>query len=206
MSPRPSSRRATPWARDRDPRWVAAGALATVLVLATLAWLPVDALRRLFGRDFVRTEEVRIGTAPEGIRLLPALAIQAPPAPSSGPRVARPTARPARPDPEPAPRHESPFVGDPTTAYDVAAELVAPAVPDSAVARGLILTALAQGRIGTSVAAFDTSRVAAARRQFERMDQWMNAVMRPLFEAEGRAARIADIYRRAVTEAEEEGM
>ena len=193
------------WARDREPRWGPAGGLAVVLVLAAFAWAPVDWLRAVFGREFGAVPIAERFEAPEGIRLLPAPAPAGAEAPSTGPRVERP-AREAVPPVRARGGDDSPFVGDPTTPYDLAAELRAPVVPDSVRARGMVLRALAQGGIDRAFAHLDTTRVTAAARRFDWMDAYMNDVLRPRYEAEGRAARIADIYRRAVTEAEEEGM
>lgn len=198
---------ATPWSRDRRPRWGVAAVLAVGLVLAGLLWAPVDWLRAVFGREFGRVDlEVAERVEPlEGIRLIPVPTRAPAAAEQAPPTVTTPSFR-SDPDEDPAPETtaDPTFVWDPTTAWSASDELLAPGPPDSILHRAALLDALSVGRVERSFAYFDTTQVGAAHRQFDWMDTYMNDVLAPLYEAEGRAARIADIYRRTVTEAEEE--
>lgn len=208
MTGDPTAPATTPWARDRRPRWGWAAAVAALLVVLAGGLAPVEWLRAVFGRQFgalVVTSVDRVEPL-EGIRLIPVPQRARSAAESAPPQVAAPSLRsdPSEEtvetlDPDPT------FVWDPTTAFAPAAELLAPAAPDSIMRRATLLEAMAFGRVERSFALFDTTQVTAARRRFQWMDRYMNDVMRPLLEAEGDAARRAAIYYRAVGEVEEEG-
>ena len=197
MSPLvPHAPATTPWRRDREPRWGRATACTAAALLALFLFSPTWEFDRF---DGLATDD-GIDPLPEGsIRLIPAPRAGAAEQPrveaAAAPDVALADDTPAADEPD--------FAWDPSTPYDAAAELLAPAAPEQPAPAGRPARRPGDARNPWIPR---LHRHHAGRRRAPPVD-WMDAHMadlQPLYEAQGRAERIAEIYRRAVTEAEEE--
>lgn len=194
------------FSRQQDYRIGRALAVATVLVVVG-AWLFPWGWLRIFGRD-LRLETGRPERAREAwIRLIPA---------DTGSLAGnddlvrtRITLRIVSPSPDQkveSARHVWTF--DPTTAWrplSGSASPIAPTTTDSLLLHAEFLHSLRLGNMAAVFALLDTTQAGRAREQLAETDDWVHMYLAPRWEAEGRSARIADIYWRAVGEVEAEG-
>lgn len=208
----------------RDPRvslsshrgW--ALSLSTALVLLLLVLAPATWVRWLIPPPPRVPAPPDYGeeAPPDEIQLIPYAAIQ-PPRPS--PEMAEVRVELPREEEEVEPEEEAEPVTedateawnfDPTRPHDIARDLIQlergqQALADSTLARAQLYRELAPGRWAAG-ALVDTSRMAWVKSRWREFDEWINRVRGPEWIAEGDSARKAEIYDRAVTEVEREGL
>jgi hypothetical protein len=204
--------------RRRGTSYAAAVPLAVALLAVLLFLVPDGWVRWLFHRTFALPPgEVAFAPVLDSagpIRLIPAEML--PPSPSARARVRErdivtrevlvegakvDTSGDGKPEPE-----LSPWAWDPTTGYAVTRELTASghaqAGVDSVLRHAVFLRSLRLTDLDPALAMLDTTQSAMAWEQFHAVDRWYFRNWAPLWKAQGAAARLADIYERAVLEAE----
>ncbi len=210
----------TRWQRERRTRFGAAFGIATLGILLAIATVPPSWIRWLLHRDLhVPAVARRVDSFDQrALRLVAPPPRKTPPTPARlhPPQTRREQAvADAEVVEEEAPENPvtpaDPWKNwsyDPFNPYSVADDLFAPVLgePDSMRRRAELLQSLTLTDLRRALALADTSAAAVARERFRRIDDWINRVYGPLWEAEGKAARLEDLYERAVTEAERKGM
>jgi hypothetical protein len=194
----------TRFARQHDYRLGRALILAFVVVIVGSWIFPVDWLR-FFGHRLDGPEATEIGLEP-WIRLIPEEALE-----STGDLVPMritvgPTASPDLDQSVEAPRHEWSF--DPSTTYRPlagATEPLAPGTPDSLLLRSDLLNSLRLANWDAVFALLDTTQAGRAREQLAETDDWVHRILAPVWEAQGRGRRNANLWHRVVGEVEAEG-
>jgi hypothetical protein len=200
--------------RNTNYRSAIVGALA--LLAALFLVVPESWLRWIFHREFGRPP-AELALDPRAretgpIRLIPvemlSPAAARPEASRIEPRAERlvPERVEPTPDEDLAGPAQSRWTWDPTTAYSISGELTRPrfgqAAPDTVALRATFLRALRLGDLDPALAMLDTTQSALAREQFREVDRWFFRHWAEIWKAQGNAARSADIYERAVLEAE----
>ncbi|RKZ17497.1 hypothetical protein DRQ53_03330 [bacterium] len=195
------------FARQHDYRIGRALLCASVLVIVGLWLFPVGLLR-YFGRDLANEVDSGVSVRQEWIRLIPAEALSGED-PGDVVRIRMTPAPVVSPVPDvmaPQDRHAWSF--DPTTAWQQSSSEVsplAPAIPDSVVRHAEFLHALRLGNMTAAFAMLDTTQAGRAHVQLAETDRWVSRTMGPVWHAQGRARRVADVWWRAVGEVEAEG-
>jgi hypothetical protein len=212
------ARRGSARSRRRGTSYGVAIPSAVALLAVLLFLVPDGWVRWLFHRTFalppgeVALTPVLDGAGP--IRLIPAEML--PPSPSARARAREQdsvtrevlveeakvdTSGEGKPEPK-----LSPWSWDPTTGYAVTRELTASGHAqtdaDSVLRHAVFLRSLRLTDLDPALAMLDTTQSARAREQFHAVDRWYFRNWAPLWKAQGAAARLADIYERAVLEAE----
>lgn len=204
------------YAQWRNTNYRSATVGALLLVAALFLVVPESWLRWIFHRDFGRPPtELALDPRPLDagpIRLIPVEMLPpsfARPEPGRGePRIERlvPDRVQPVPDDDLGGTAESSWTWDPTSAYSISGELTRPnfgqATPDTVALHATFLRALRLGDLDPALAMLDTTQSALAREQFREVDRWFFRHWAEIWKAQGNAARMADIYERAVIEAE----
>lgn len=209
----------TPWQRARRTRFREAFALAAVLIASAALLVPKGWIRWAFEREFRD-----LGPDPAdrfettALRLVPAPRVERPPVVPRFPTEPRPerrvpTVEPVPEEPEDAATSEhDPYADwqwDPFNAYTTADDIfrVGPvSLPDSTAQRAELLRSLTLTDLRYAMAMVDTSQAALAHEQLRWVDDWVNEIWGPIWEAQGYNARMRDLMERAVLEAERDGM
>lgn len=196
----------TSFARQHEYRIGRALLVATLLVVLGSWFFPLGWLR-FFGREWNPGTTTALPPGRPWVRLIPTESLPGQPVPELVRIRTVPVKISPVPDLSPEPsRREWSF--DPTTPWrPLAGELspLAPAAGDSVLLHAEFLHSLRLGNMAAILAMLDTTQTGRAREQLAETDDWIHRYLAPVWESQGRAARIADIYWRAVGEVEAEG-
>jgi hypothetical protein len=206
----------------RDPRvslpshrgW--ALTVSAILVVAGFALVPQSWIRWAIGLPdptLISERDLDSSDLPPFIQLLPSGGGPAPDSPTFDEiRVEVPKPEVVIEDLDEARTEDDPgdWTFDPTQAHGLARSIdqfergVAP-VDSIQLARSMLYREMSPGRWPASVLV-DYSDLAMAREKWEQSDEWFRRVWGERWKAEGDSARAWDIYDRAVTEVEREGV